>query len=131
MTSDPVVLDAQASVTDAARQMRERDVGDVLVQRDGRLCGIVTDRDVVLRCVAEQRDPGEQQLESLCSQDLATLEADASVDDAVELMRARAIRRVPIVDRGTPLGIVSLGDLARARDPESALGHISAAPASR
>jgi CBS domain-containing protein len=131
MTPDPVILEASATVADAARRMRERDVGDVLVQHDGELCGIVTDRDLVVRCIAEAQDPRTQTLEHLCSQDLATLAADASVDDAVELMRTRAIRRLPIVDAGTPLGIVSLGDLAKARDPQSALGQISAAPATR
>ena len=53
------------------------------------------------------------------------------MDDAIELMRKRAIRRVPVLDAGAPVGIVSLGDLAEARDPGSALGRISAAPASR
>ena len=131
MTPNPVILEAQATVAEAAQQMRERDVGDVLVQQNGALCGIVTDRDLVVRCVAEKKDPREQPLRDLCSQELATLGADASVDDAVELMRKRAIRRLPIVDGGAPLGIVSLGDLARARDPQSALGQISAAPATR
>jgi CBS domain-containing protein len=129
MTSDPVVLEATATAADAARQMRERECGDVLVRRnDGSLCGIVTDRDLVLRCIADGRDPESQPLGDLCSSELATLEAEASVDDAVHLMQERAIRRLPIVDAGTPVGIVSLGDLAVARDPHSALGRISAAP---
>lgn len=131
MTPNPVILDADANVTEAARQMRERNVGDVLVQRHGELCGIVTDRDLVVRCIADEQDPAEQPLHALCTQQLATVEADASVDDAIELMRSRSVRRLPVMEAGSPLGIVSLGDLARARDPQSVLGRISAAPPTR
>jgi CBS domain-containing protein len=128
MTPNPVILDARATAMAAARQMAEHDVGDVLVQRGGALCGIVTDRDIVVRCLAAGNDPS-QPLEELCTADVATLDADSTVGDAIELMESRAVRRIPIVDAGTPIGIVSLGDLARARDPESALGRISSAPA--
>lgn len=129
MTSNPVILESSATVSEAAKQMRDRDVGDVLVQKKGALCGIVTDRDLVIRCLADRKDPDSQTLGDICSQELATLEADASVDDAMELMRKRAIRRLPVMDGGAPVGIVSLGDLAEGRDPDSALGRISAAPA--
>lgn len=131
MTPNPVIVESKATVADAARQMRERNIGDVLVNKDGALCGIVTDRDLVTRCLADGRDPGSQAVEELCSGDLATLEADASIDDAVNLMQTRAIRRVPVMEGKTAIGIVSLGDLARERDPRSALGQISTAPASR
>jgi CBS domain-containing protein len=114
---------------DAARTMRERDVGDVLVQQEGALCGIVTDRDLVIRCLADGGSPSDSALRDFCSQELATLDAGSSIEDAVELMRSRGIRRLPILDEGRPVGIVSLGDLARERDPDSALGRISAAPA--
>ncbi|MCA9512882.1 MAG: CBS domain-containing protein [Myxococcales bacterium] len=131
MTPNPVILDANATAAEAAQAMRERNVGDVLVQEDGALCGIVTDRDLVVRCLAAAQDPQSQTLRDLCTQELATLEADASIDDAVEQMRSRAVRRLPIVDGAATLGIVSLGDLARSRDPNSALGRISASPATR
>jgi CBS domain-containing protein len=129
MTRNPVMLDASDTVCDAARHMRERDVGDVLVSREGEVCGIVTDRDLVVRCLADKSDPREQKLEELCSRELVTIERDATIDDAIELMRTRSIRRLPVLEAGAPLGIVSLGDLAEARDPESVLGQISAAPA--
>jgi CBS domain-containing protein len=130
MTPAPLMLTEQDTAADAARLMKEHDVGDVLVRDvDGTLRGIVTDRDLVVRCLAEQRDGEATKLGELCTEDVDTLDADASVDEAVALMRSRAVRRIPIVDQGELVGIVSLGDLARERDPESALGKISAAPA--
>jgi len=129
MTADPIVLDAEATVAEAARCMRDRDVGDVLVRIDGKLCGIVTDRDLVVRCLAgEEGDPRRQSLADLCTQALLTLPPDADVEEAVQLMQENAVRRIPIVDGDRPVGIVSLGDLAIARDRRSCLGEISAAP---
>jgi CBS domain-containing protein len=132
MTPDPIVLDADATVADAARAMKARDVGDVLVRKQGELCGIVTDRDLVVRCLADGAEsPGRKRLGDVCTKEIAALGPDAAVGDAVRLMEERAIRRVPIVEDGRPVGIVSLGDLAVARDRHSALGEISAAPPTR
>jgi CBS domain-containing protein len=132
MTREPIVLDASATVADAARAMKARDIGDVLVRQDGKLCGIVTDRDIVVRVLAEDgRDAASRPLAEFCSDELECLTPDADVSEAVRLMSEKAIRRVPIVENGRPLGIVSLGDLAIKRDHESALGKISAAPPSR
>lgn len=129
MKANPMTLEASCSVFDAARAMRDRDIGDVLVAKDGVLFGIVTDRDRVVRGLAEASDPSQTVLEHLCTDQLTVLEADASIDDAIELMAERAIRRIPVVEGGAAIGIVSLGDLAELRDPESALGRISTAPA--
>ncbi|HWF16227.1 MAG TPA: CBS domain-containing protein [Acidimicrobiales bacterium] len=129
MTPHPMALSAAMSVGDAARAMRERDVGDVIVIDDeNALCGIVTDRDIVVRAVADDRNPSEVRLGDICSRDLSTVEVSASVKDAVKLMRDRALRRLPVVEDGRPVGIVSLGDLAIERDPQSTLADISAAP---
>lgn len=130
MTQKPVVLDAKCTVTEAARRMRNEDLGDVLVQEQGAVCGIVTDRDLVVRCIAEGDDPQEATLGEICTKQLATLDADDSVDEAVEMMESQAIRRLPVLKEGQAVGILSLGDLAKLRDPESVLGKISAAPAS-
>ncbi len=129
MNKNVVSLDAGRSVVDAAQSMKQRDLGNVLVTEGGRLRGIVTDRDIVVRCLAEGKDPGRTRLADFCTTEMVTLESDAPVDDAVRLMREKAIRRIPIMDHGKPVGVVSLGDLARERDPESALGRISAARA--
>lgn len=131
MTADPVVLDASATVSDAARAMKARDVGDVLVRRDGKLCGIVTDRDLVVRVFAgDPQGAARKTLGEVCTTELAAIAPDADVDEAIRLMRERAIRRIPVVEGDRPLGIVSLGDLAIARDRESCLADISAAPPS-
>ncbi len=131
MTKDPLTMDIARPLVEAARMMRDADVGDVLCMRDGKLAGIVTDRDIVVRCIAEDADPKTTPVERACSRDLTTLSPEDDSDNAVKLMGKKAIRRIPVVENGKPVGIVSLGDLAVARDRESALGGISAARANR
>jgi signal-transduction protein with cAMP-binding, CBS, and nucleotidyltransferase domain len=129
MTRNPVTLPMHATVTEAARVMREKAIGDVLVCRDdGTLCGVLTDRDVTVRMVAESLDPDQTEIGSICTGEPVTLARDSTIDDAISMMRKRAIRRIPVVEDGKPIGVVSLGDLAVERDRESALGQISAAP---
>ncbi|MFC9463493.1 CBS domain-containing protein [Streptomyces coelicoflavus] len=127
MTGDPVTVEPLTSVTEVARLMRDRDLGAVLVTEGDRLRGLVTDRDLVVRSLAEGGDPERTTVAGACSGDLVTVRPDEELGHAVELMRAHAVRRVPVVDDGHPVGIVSLGDLAMERDPESALGDISVA----
>ena len=127
MTTDLVTCPADATIADAARLMRDRDIGDVLVtDADGRLTGIVTDRDIVVRCLAEGAD-ARSTLDRACSSDVHTLTTASTVDEAVDVMREHALRRIPIVDDGRAIGIISIGDLAVEREPDSALGDISAA----
>jgi CBS domain-containing protein len=128
MTPNPVTLPGTASVHEAARAMRAADIGDVIVIENNQVCGIVTDRDIVVRTVAEARDPATTTLADICSHALTTVRTTDSIEQAVQLMRAKAIRRLPVVEGGQAGGIVSLGDLAVERDPSSALGDISAAP---
>jgi CBS domain-containing protein len=109
--------------------MRFRNVGDVIVLDGAAICGVVTDRDIVTRAVAEDRDPKETTLGEICSRDLVTIDATATVDDAITLMREHAIRRLPVTKAEKPVGVVSIGDLAMLRDPGSVLAAISAAPA--
>ena len=131
MTTNPITMQAASSVADAARTMRDSNIGDVIVLDNGRIRGIVTDRDIVVRAVAEGRDPFTTRLADVCSQELTTLSPTDSVEDAVSLMREKAIRRLPVVEGGKPIGIVSIGDLAQSLDPHSALGQISGAPPNR
>lgn len=128
MTPNPTVLDATTPLQQAALQMRQGEMGDVLVRNGDGLCGIVTDRDIVTRAVAERGDLSDVTLADVCSQQLWTIGPADPVSAAVEVMRAHAIRRLPVVQEGEPVGIVSLGDLAVQRDPDSALADISAAP---
>ena len=129
MTPDPITLPAGATVQEAARCMRENDIGDVILLEGGNMCGIVTDRDIAVRAVADGLDPATTSVREIASIDLVTLAPDDDVSRAVDLMRRRAVRRVPVVDQGRPVGVVSIGDLAMERDPDSALADISAAPA--
>lgn len=128
MTTSPMTCPSDAALVKAAQFMRERDLGDVLVEDAGAVCGIVTDRDIVVRAVAEGRDPNGMTVGEICSRDLITLSSTDSAEDAIRLMREHALRRLPIVDGGRAVGIVSIGDLAQQRDPESTLADISAAP---
>jgi CBS domain-containing protein len=128
MTTNPVTLPGTASVHEAARAMRDHNIGDVIVIEHNEVCGIVTDRDIIVRTVAEARDPATTPLADLCSHALLTVAPTDSIEEAVRLMRTHAIRRLPVVEGGKAVGIVSLGDLAVERDPDSALGEISAAP---
>jgi CBS domain-containing protein len=128
MTPNPVSLPGTTSVYEAARIMRDADIGDVIVIEHNQVCGIVTDRDIVVRTAAEAQDPATTTLADICSHALLTVTPTDSVEHAVRLMRTHAIRRLPVVDGGEAVGIVSLGDLAVERDPGSALGEISAAP---
>lgn len=127
MTTDLTTCPEDATLEEAARLMREADIGDVLVTREGRLTGIVTDRDIVVRALAEGRPPAETRVGEVASTEVAVVGPGDAADRAVRLMRDRALRRVPVVDDGRPVGIVSIGDLAVERDPESALADISAA----
>lgn len=131
MTPNPITLQASSTVTQAAEAMKQHDVGDVLVlQKDGALCGIVTDRDIVIRDVAERKDPEKTKLGDICSAELTTADADDSIDSVVAKMREKALRRMPVVKKGKAVGIISIGDLALERDERSALADISGAPPS-
>jgi len=126
MTPHPVSLDDRCTVTEAARTMRAADIGPILVTRADRL-GIVTDRDIVTRVVAEGRDPDAVTLGELATWDPVCVSSDESIETVIQLMRDRAVRRVPVVDEGQLVGVLSLGDLAIDRDPDSALAEISRA----
>jgi CBS domain-containing protein len=129
MTPAPIMLSERQTAAEAAQMMKECDVGDVLVcGEDGRLSGIVTDRDLVLRCLADHRG-ADTPLRDISSGGVSTLAPDASIEEAVALMKGCAVRRIPVLENGELVGILSLGDLAIEREPDSALGRISAAPA--
>jgi CBS domain-containing protein len=127
MTDAPVTVDESATIADAARLMRDRDIGDVIVVSETGITGIVTDRDIIVRAVAEGKDTATP-VSSVVSRDLQTLRGDDSVAAATTLMREYDVRRVPIVEDGELIGMVVLGDLAENQDPKSVLADISAAP---
>ena len=131
MTQKPVTVEATDTVVAAARSMRDGNIGDVVVVDNDQIQGILTDRDIVVRALAEGRDPARTTVGEICSRELTTLSPNDAIGDAEKTMRARAIRRLPVVEGGRPVGIVSLGVLAVERNPDSTLGGISAAPPNR
>jgi CBS domain-containing protein len=130
MTPDPVCMLETETLVSAAHKMKERGIGDVIVLNDtsADVCGIVTDRDIVVRALAEDRDPTETTLGAICSKQLVAVRVNDTVDRAVKLMRDKAIRRLPVVDDGKAVGVLSIGDLAERFDQRSALAGISSAP---
>lgn len=129
MTKNPKTLTLDSTVSEAAQIMSDNDIGDVMVtEKDGKVCGVLTDRDIVLRVLADRKDPSKTRVGDVCTRNPVTLDPSSSVEDAIRLMADKAIRRIPVVKDGKPIGIVALGDLAEQRDPRSVLGEISSAP---
>ena len=130
MTKQVHCVSEEASIREVARLMRDQKIGDVLVtDAQGKLCGIVTDRDIVVRAVADEgNDLDQLRVKDICTADrIVTLNPTSDVSEAIKLMTEKAIRRIPVVENEQPIGIVTIGDLAAQRDPNSALGQISQA----
>jgi CBS domain-containing protein len=127
MSPAPVCMASGESVSAAAKAMKDRGIGTVLVLFDGRLGGLLTDRDITVRVLAEDLDPLTTRVGDICSGELAVLGPDDDVEQAGRLVRERAIRRIPIMEDGTPVGVVSIGDLALEKDDRPALSGVSAA----
>ena len=125
MTPGPIGVDYYQSIGEAARAMRDWGVGAVLVVRDDSLYGLVTDRDLVVRAVAEARGADEP-VGPLSSANLIGVDADADVREAMRLMRRHAVRRLPVLEDGQVTGIVSLGDLAITGESALAFAQLSA-----
>jgi len=128
MTPGPIGVGYYQSIGEAARTMRDWGVGAVLVVNDQALDGLVTDRDLVVRAVAEARGADEP-VGPLSTGDLIGVDADADAAEAARLMREHAVRRLPVIEDGQVAGMVSLGDLALHDDPASALAGVSQAAA--
>jgi len=121
MTRDPVCLTPGATIREAAQLMQRENIGIVPVVDEParkRLVGVVTDRDIAIRVVAEGRDSGTRVSEIMSTSQLATCAADDDVNEAMEAMASEQVRRIPIVDnRGSLIGIVAQADIVRkARD---------------
>ncbi len=128
MTTQVVSLPRETTLDEAARTMREQDIGDVVVTDSSSPAGLVTDRDIVVRAVAERCDPSSTTIGEILTSDLVTVRPDDTVQSAALLMRDHAVRRVLVCEDDQSLvGIVSIGDLAEEIDPESVLGGISKA----
>ena len=134
MTADPAFCAQNVTVVDAARQMADQGIGALPVcNADGRLAGVVTDRDLAVRVVAEGRDPATTRIaELLDGAEVVTIGADDSAEEAIRTMKDHAVRRLPVIDGTRMVGIISQADIARGM-PDAKIGDlvdaISSAPA--
>jgi len=126
MTENPQTVEASTTVQEAAQIMADKDIGDVLVVENDELQGIVTDRDIVVRVIAKGEGP-DASVREAASTDVQVLSPEDSIEDAIRKMEQADVRRLPVVEDGKPVGIVSLGDLAVEKDTDSALADISGA----
>lgn len=128
MSPAPICMAPGESVFAAAKAMKQYGIGTVLVLTDGKLSGLVTDRDITVRVLAENRDPLTTRIGDICSSELAVLGPDDDLEQASRLVRERAVRRIPVLADGIPVGVVSIGDLALDEDATSAMSGVSSAP---
>jgi len=122
MTTDIKKATPDNTLADIAAMMRDEDIGALPVVQDGELRGIVTDRDIVVRAIAEGKEPTTATVQEVLSEELESVEPDDDVEDAADLMASRQIRRLPVVQRGKLIGMVSLGDIA-VKHEESTASH--------
>lgn len=112
MTKDVVSLSVDDSVKHAAELMKEHNIGSLPVNTGEKVVGIITDRDIILRCVAEGKDLKIQKVREIMTTNPVVANENLNVDDAARIMSERQIRRLPVVENNTLVGMVSLGDLA-------------------
>jgi CBS domain-containing protein len=117
MTDNPRAIDAERPVADAAKLMRDEDVGIAPIVQGDKLVGTLTDRDIAIRVVAEGRDPESTTVREVASTDLVTVDADQSLDEALRLMAQHQVRRLPVVEEdGRLVGVLAQADVARHGD---------------
>ena len=129
MTNQVIPIASTESVEVAARTLAQYNIGSLPVMENGKLCGLVTDRDLVTRCMAAGKQPGKTSVREVMSTGLACAQPDMEVGVAAHLMGRCRVRRLPVMENGTLCGMVSLGDLAKREDSimdaADALGDIS------
>jgi CBS domain-containing protein len=114
MTSDPRTVEPSTTIVEAARAMKDEDVGPLPIADGNRLVGILTDRDIAVRVVAEGKDPQSTTVEEIASRDLVTVDPDQGLDEAMRLMAKHQVRRLPVCEEdGRLVGILAQADVAR------------------
>ena len=125
MTADPRSIGTSASVVEAARLMREEHVGSLPITDEDKLVGMITDRDITMRVVAEAADPKTTSVGDVYSQDLISVEPDKDLEEALQLMASHQVRRLPVVENGRLVGIVAQADIALTlRENETKTGEL-------
>ena len=126
MNGPVLSVDAMTPVVEAAQMMRDHNTGDVVVTNEGRLTGILTDRDVVIRLVAEGIDASTA-VSEVCTSQPVTVDTQDTIEDAAQLMRDHAVRRLPVCENDGVVGFISLGDLSQVTASEETLQAVSSA----
>jgi CBS domain-containing protein len=116
MTPSPQTVEAGATAADAAKLMKQADAGMIPVVEEQRLVGTLTDRDIAIRVVAEGRDAGATTVGEIASRDLVTIGPDQDIAEALGLMASNQVRRLPVVEGETLIGVVAQADVARHAD---------------
>jgi len=126
MTADPHCITGDTSLAEAARVMRDLDVGFLPIVTDEQLTGVLTDRDIVVRCVAQGLDPAQVSAGSVAETDPVTVAPDDSVDDVLNTMAEFQIRRLLVVRDGVIVGVISEADIAREGNTEEVADTVQA-----
>jgi CBS domain-containing protein len=117
MTSNPCTIDAEKSVAYAAKMLRDEDVGLAPIVEGGKLIGMLTDRDIAIRVVAEEKDPGQVKVRDVASKQVVTIDPQQDLDEALRIMAKHQVRRLPVVEEdGQLVGVVAQADIAREGD---------------
>jgi CBS domain-containing protein len=119
MTASPHAIERTANVVEAARLMASEDVGSLPVVESGRLVGIVTDRDLVVRVLAGERDPETTEISEVCSENPAVAQSDESLVDALTRMASEQVRRLPVVEGDQLVGVLAQADISRSAEFEA------------
>ena len=119
MTGNPRSIDASASVVEAAQLMREGHIGSLPITHDGQLVGMITDRDITTRVVADAVDHMKAPVGDVSSRDLIIVEPDRDLDEALQLMAVHQVRRLPVVENGRLVGIVAQADVALSENEQT------------
>jgi CBS domain-containing protein len=131
MTENPRSIGASDSIVDAARMMRDDGVGSLPVVEEGRLVGMITDRDIATRAVGEGTDVRLALVRDFCSADPVVVDSNAALDEALRLMARNSLRRLPVVEEMRLVGILAQADVAlegRAEETGELVEAISEAP---
>ncbi len=114
MSIDPLTVKEDASIVEIARSMADRGVGACFVERDGKVVGIITERDIVRRVVAKNLDASKTRALEIMSKPIIAVDPDTSVEDALRVMSEKKIRRLAVIEKNVLVGIVTISDLAKA-----------------
>ena len=123
MTESPQTASPSMTAADAAGLMKQFDVGVIPVVEEGKLVGLVTDRDLVLRVLANRNDPDEVKLGDILTKSPTTVTPDTQLSEARDLMAEKKVRRLPVMKGDELVGILALGDVALAAASERAVGE--------